>query len=211
MTLHDKIFDKLLAVAIGLSLGALMFIGCAPAPGPVDAGRALPDLPARLSRVVVARVDGQTCIARLPLAVATTSTAADLLEPTLAAGRVWSDAFGFDVIVPARRVRPTLVVTVSEPLDHAPDRLGQCEQRCVDGVFVQTIRLFVVNTPALADILTHELGHALGADGDADQWGHSSNSTSIMFATLPTDAERAGRKRVLPSDVAALRRVWSLP
>lgn len=197
MTFHDEALDVMQAIAL---LGVILSgAGCA---------RPHASAPAREPGFVrsVESNDGTRCRSRLPLTFTVTRDGLSLAHAALAAAETWNRELGLEAVRPD--VEATVLITLGvRPVD-APSRLGLCASRCVGGTLRQEITLYVAGDGEIVDsVLVHELGHALGVRGDADEFGHSTDELSVMFATV---GDVRGQ-RILPADVAAFRRAWGMP
>jgi hypothetical protein len=216
----DTVFDLVLTACVAIAFAALLLSCSRPVPdlGKVPRGQ--------ISRVV--RYGDVECRAWLPLIVKS-EVGQDYLAAALQAAQPWADAVGFAIAVPALDGEaPTASIEVDAcPAEYAHGltcaRLAQTNGACANGVYKQTIQVFVTGDEAqLFYVLMHELGHVLGVNLGADDSGHSADEASIMFHAVNAPSLMEGpagpeanfgdspAQWVRDADVASLRRIWAL-
>jgi hypothetical protein len=222
---HSEALFHLCLVAALAFVAAIFCSSCA---------HPLPDLgkiPRGQYSRTVTDIHNVTCQDWLPL-VARVELGQEALTEVLRAAQPWADELGFALVVPAKDgEEATLTVSVEACPDEwrkpaAPfcGRLAQEYKVCEGGVARHRIELFIVGD-AVQDFYTlmHELGHALGADGTGDKFGHSADRSSIMYPEISAenslmggDAGADAKMSIGPvqwvrfDDVAAVRRSWRL-
>lgn len=198
--------DPVIKLSIGCALAfVFVYLFCA--------CHALPDLGkaprGQFSRTVT-DAKGVKCSAWIPLVVRS-EYGQQYVAIALTASQKWVAELGLAVAVPALEgERATLTISFAACPQASRDgewgckRWAETEQHCADdGVYVQDVRIFAPASVAeLAQVLTHELGHALGVNEGADAYGHSPNARSIMFHAVDASG------MVLPEDGAAVRKAW---